>query len=85
MGIQGKKISLFAWHFKACPRALHFILLNVSTKKINTIATNCTSAVSINCHGKKVRDCCKFVCSFISDHISIDNYYLLYAKQKGTI
>ena len=28
----------------------------VSTKKINTIATNVTSTASINCHSKKVRD-----------------------------
>ena len=29
----------------------------VSTKQTNTIATNVTSATSINCHSKKVKDC----------------------------
>ena len=29
----------------------------VSTKKVNTIATNVTNTFSINWHSKKVRDC----------------------------
>ena len=29
----------------------------VSIKKTNTIAANVTSAASINCHSKKVKDC----------------------------
>ena len=50
-----------------------------STKKTSTIATNITSTGSINRHSKKVRyktDCC-ILHSFISDHITIDNYYYL--------
>ena len=30
---------------------------STSTKITNTIVTNVTSATSINCHSKKVRDC----------------------------
>ena len=33
------------------------VMNNLSTKKTNTITTNVTSTVSINCHSKKVRDC----------------------------
>ena len=29
----------------------------MARKNVNTIATNVTSPVSINCHNKKVRDC----------------------------
>ena len=29
----------------------------VSAKKTNTVATNVTSTVSLNCHSKKLRDC----------------------------
>ena len=29
----------------------------ITTRKINTMATNVTSTASINCHIKKVRDC----------------------------
>ena len=52
----------------------------VSTKVINTIAAIATSTESINCHNKKVRykiDCYLFHTVFISDHITIDNYYYL--------
>ena len=50
---------------------------NLSTKKTNTIATNVTSTASINYHSKKVKDC-YFLHSFVSDHITTDNYsYLL--------
>ena len=53
----------------------------VSTKEANTVATKMTNIIvanvmstdSINCHSKKVRDC--YI--FISDHITIDNYYYL--------
>ena len=43
------------------------------TKKTNTIATNVTSTVSINCHSKKVRDCYIIANSSISDHVIIGN------------
>ena len=43
----------------------------VSAKK-----TNVSSTASINCHSKKVRDC-YVLHSFISNHITIDNYYYL--------
>ena len=42
----------------------------VSTKKKKTIATNVTSTAPINCYSEKLRD-------FISNHITIGNYYLL--------
>ena len=32
------------------------VMKNLSTEKINIIATNVTSTASINCHSKKVRD-----------------------------
>ena len=54
----------------------------VSTKKINTIATNVTSTASIKCYSKKVRDY-YILHSFISDCITIDNYcYLVLCKTK---
>ena len=40
----------------------------------NKIATNVGNTPSINFHSKKVTD---FTCSFISNHITIDNYYYL--------
>ena len=43
----------------------------------NTIATNVTSATSINCHSKKSKRLLYFANSFLSDHITIDNYYYL--------
>ena len=56
----------------------------VSTKPINTKATNITSTASINCHSKKVRDChIFFAFSFISNHITIDNYYCLLSLCKA--
>ena len=46
----------------------------VSTKVANHIAINITSIASINFHNKKERN---FAYSFISDPITIDNYYYL--------
>ena len=48
----------------------------VSTKKTNTIPRNISGTTSINYHGKKVRDS-SILYSFISDHVTIDNYYCL--------
>ena len=54
------------------------VMVIVSTKKTNTIATNVTSTASINCHSKKVRDWyILHTFCFISDHITIENYYYL--------
>ena len=50
----------------------------VSRKKTNNIATN----VSVNCQSKKVRDC-YILHSFISDHITIDNYHYLLSLCKA--
>ena len=49
----------------------------VPTKMINTIATNFASTASINFHSKKVRDMLYLACSFISDHITVFDYYYL--------
>ena len=60
----------------------------VSTKMTKTIATNVTSTSSINCHSNKVRykiDCYIFTCSFISSHITIDNYYYLLSLCKAYV
>ena len=46
----------------------------VSTKLANHIAINITRIASITFHNKKERN---FAYSFISDHITIDNYYYL--------
>ena len=46
----------------------------VSTKLVNHIAINITRIASITLHNKKERN---FAYSFISDHITIDNYYYL--------
>ena len=48
----------------------------VSTKIRDAIATNVMSTASINYHSKKVRDCYNLH-SYISDLITIDNYYYL--------
>ena len=61
------------------------VMNNLSTKKTNTIAINVTSTASINCHGKKVRDC------YILHTVLLVIILLLiiiiicyhYAKQKG--
>ena len=42
-------------------------------KKTSTIATNVASIASINWHGKKGK--LYFAYIFISDHITIDNFY----------
>ena len=47
------------------------LMNNVSTKK-----TNATSIASMNCHSIKVIDY-HILHSFISNHITIDNYYYL--------
>ena len=49
----------------------------IATKMTNTIATNFTGAASVNCHGKIIKRSLYFACSFISDYITIDNYYYL--------
>ena len=45
------------------------------TKKTNTIATNVLSPASINCYNTKRKGLLYFTDSFISDHITVDNYY----------
>ena len=42
---------------------------------INYIETNVASIASINCHSKKSKRLLYFAYSFISDHITIENYY----------
>ena len=54
-----------------------FVADIVSTKKKNTIATNVTSTSSINSHSKKSKRFLYFAYSFISNHITTDNYYYL--------
>ena len=50
----------------------------IATKKTNIIATKVTSTTaSINCHSKKSKRLLCFAYSFISNHITIDNYYYL--------
>ena len=34
------------------------VIDSLSIKKKNTVATSVMSTASVNCHGKKVRDCC---------------------------
>ena len=48
-----------------------------STKKANTVVTNVTSTASTNYHNKKRKRLLCFAHSFISDHITTDNYYYL--------
>ena len=55
----------------------------IATKKTNTIAKNITSTVSISCHRKKSKRFLYFTCSFISDNITIDNYYYLLLSCKA--
>ena len=52
-----------------------YVMDIVSTKVTDTIATN----ASVNWHNKKVRYkiYCYFLHSFISDNVTIDNYYYL--------
>ena len=55
-----------------------------SAKKTNIIAANVTSIASIKCHSKKSKILLYFAYTFISDHITIDNYYnLLLCKAKS--
>ena len=54
----------------------------IATKETNTIATNITSTDSINCNSKKNNRLLYFAKSFISDHITIDNYYYLLSLYK---
>ena len=59
------------------------VMNNLSTEKINIIATNATSTASINCHSKKVRDCYILHTVLI---ITIMCYcYVLYIMQKKGI
>ena len=53
------------------------VMDNISTKKTNVIATNITSTASINCYSKENKRLLYFPYRFISDHITIDNYYNL--------
>ena len=48
----------------------------IATKKTNTLATNITSTVSTSGHSKKVR-LLYFTDSFISDYITVNNYFYL--------
>ena len=55
---------------------------STSTKITNTIATNVTSATSINCHSKKVRDC--YIVSIVVVLLLITIIICYYCtKQKG--
>ena len=55
---------------------------STSTKITNTIATNVTSATSINCHSKKVRDC--YIVSIVVILLLITIIICYYCtKQKG--
>ena len=45
------------------------------TKKTNTIAANVLSPASINCYNTKRKGLLYFTDSFISDYITVDNYY----------
>ena len=56
----------------------------VSTKKINTVATNVASTASVKCYSKKVIYRGYYILhSFISDCITMDNYcYLILYKTK---
>ena len=58
------------------------VMNNVSTRKVNAIATNVTCTTSINCHGKESKRLLYFANSFISGHITIDNYYYLLSLSK---
>ena len=53
------------------------VMDTVSTKKANTAVTNVTSTASMNSHSKKSKRLFYFVHSFISSHITIDDYYYL--------
>ena len=55
---------------------------STSTKITNTIVTNVTSATSINCHSKKVRDCYIVLIVVILLLITIIICYYC-TKQKG--
>ena len=44
---------------------------------INAIEANVASTASINCHSKKSKRLLYLAYSFISDHITIENYYYL--------
>ena len=55
---------------------------STSTKITNTIATNVSSATSINCHSKKVRDCYIVLIVVIFLLITITVCYYC-TKQKG--
>ena len=61
------------------------VMKNLSTEKINIIATNVTSTASINCHSKKVRDWnilhTVLLAIILLLIITIMCYH--YAKQKG--
>ena len=49
---------------------------SIGTKKTNIITKYVTSTASINCR-KKSKRLLYFTYSFISNHITIDNYYYL--------
>ena len=53
------------------------VMSNVSTRKVNVASTT-----SINCHGKENKRLLYFANSFISGHITIDNYYYLLSLSK---
>ena len=57
----------------------------VSTKKTKTMTTNITSTAPINCHNRKVRDCCilhtVLLAIILLLIITIISYH--YAKQKS--
>ena len=52
------------------------VMDNVSTKKTNTLATNVTSTASTSGHSQKVR-LLYFTDNFISDYITVNNYFYL--------
>ena len=50
---------------------------NLSTKRTNAVATNLTCTVSVSYYSKKSKRLLYFTYSFISNHITSDNYYYL--------
>ena len=55
----------------------------VRAKMTNTILINITNTVSINCQSKKSKRWLYFAFRFISNHVTIDNYYYLLLLSKA--
>ena len=63
------------------------VMNNLSTKEIKTITTNVTSTASINCHSKKVKDCCILLRVLLEVILILITTIVCYhyAKQKGIV